>query len=323
VSDRPLRLTFAAVHNYDRTGPLLDGRNPEGIELVPTAMDAVDLFDRVARADEFDIAEMSASTYVAQLARGDRRYVALPVFTSRMFRHSFIFVNRDAGIREPADLLGKPVGTPDYFATAGLWQRGVLEDYGVPAAGMDWYVGSLEGPASPWPPFLEPRPPFEVHRAPGPLDEMLASGRVAAVFGYRIVPSFKRRAPGIERLFPDYHAEERAYLARTGIFPIMHVILLRRAIHEREPWVAGRLFAAFEEVRRHGVDRLHDTTSLAVAVPWLHWAVEEAEAELGPDYWSYGIEKNRAALEYLMEQSYRQGMSPRRVELAEAFVDLP
>lgn len=324
----PVRLTFGAIHNHDRTGPLLDGAVAiEGVELTGRRHGPVDLFRLIAEGVPYDVAEMSASTYIAMRARGDDRYVALPVFPSRSFRHGSIVVRADSGIAEAGDLAGKRIGMSEYIMTAALWLRGMLhDDYGVSARDVEWSEGGLNE-------YEPPRVTFDMpgwlrlERIPDDttLNQLLLDGRLDALMDARLPAAFVEGSRLVRRLFPDYRAAEEAYLARTGHFPIMHLVVLRTELSRRHPWLAGRLYRAFETVRKAGIARLWDTGSLAAALPWLYQELERTAGVFGTGrggdgFWPYGIEANRATLEYMVEQSVVQGLSPRHPSLDELFV---
>jgi 4,5-dihydroxyphthalate decarboxylase len=318
-----IKLSLGCVQNYDRTGPLLEGRiQPDGIEFVPTALGPVELFRRMAQFAEFDVAEMSVSTYMVLLSRGDDRYVALPIFPSRSFRHGFVFYNANSGITRLEDLKGRRVGVAEYVETAAVWIRGFLnDDYGVRSEDMEWVQGGLDVHEPERLPIDMPEQ-FKIERVPADrtLSEMLERGEIDALLGARAPGCFKRGAPHIRRFFPNYREVERAYFERTGFFPIMHLVVLRRSIYEQNRWMAQNIFDAFNQAKNAGLARLWDTGSLASALPWLLNDMEEMRDVFGGDAWPYGMERNRAALEYLAEKSYEQGLSARRLQLNEIFV---
>jgi 4,5-dihydroxyphthalate decarboxylase len=319
-----LNLTLACGP-YDRTAALADGSiAPEGITLNFLPMEHGELFRRQARYAEFDVSEFSLSTYTMLLNRGDHRLVAIPVFPSRKFRHGDIFVNVHAGIREPRDLVGKRMGAMEYQQTAAVWQRAVLEhDYGVRPDQLEWYFGSFYGPA----PFSE-RIPFEL--PPGvrsrtipsdtSLDRMLDAGEIDALMGANLPPSFQRGSPNVARLFPDYQQVEQDYFRRTGLFPIMHTVVIKREIYERQPWVAVSLFAAFVKAKAAAHRLLARHNAVYSMLPWLTEHVSATRAVMGDDPFVYGLQANRPALESFLQYNREQGLLSRAFTADELFV---
>jgi 4,5-dihydroxyphthalate decarboxylase len=247
--------------------------------------------------------------------------VGLPVFPSRSFRHGFIFVNAHAGIREPRDLSGKRLAATEYQQTAAVWIRGFLRDeYGVRAEDCTWYEGGLEG-YRPERLAVEMAGPVRVQRIRPDqnLDAMLQAGEVDALLGASVPPSFRQGVPHVQRLFPDYRAAERDYFARTGYFPIMHMVVVRRAIYEQHLWVARALYDAFAAAKARALARLGEVGSLAISLPWLLPDWEEVQALFGGDAFPYGLSRNRATLEYLLGLSRADGLSARAVPVEELF----
>ena len=318
-----LNLTLACAP-YDRTAALADGSiAPEGITLNFLPMEHGELFRRQARYAEFDVSEFSLSTYTMLLNRGDQRLVAIPVFPSRKFRHGDIFVNVHAGIREPRDLIGKRMGAMEYQQTAAVWQRAVLQhDYGVRPDQMEWYFGSFYGPA----PFSE-RIPFEL--PPGvrsrtisseqSLDQMLDAGEIDALMGANLPPSFQRGSPNVARLFPDYQPVEQDYFRRTGIFPIMHTIVIKREIYERHPWAAVSLFDAFVKAKVAARQWLARHGAVYCMLPWLTEHVRARRELMGEDPFMYGLEANRPLLETFLQYNQEQGLLSRPCSVDELF----
>jgi 4,5-dihydroxyphthalate decarboxylase len=281
--------------------------------------DPPDLFRRQAQSAEFECSEMSLSTYVAMLSRDDRRFVGLPVFPSRCFRHGQVFVAADAGIVEPADLRGRRIGVPHYQMTAALWVRAFLEhDYGVAPTEVDWHVGGLRRPGYVERLGLGTPPGVSITRIPEThtLEGMLASGELDGLVTVRtpaVAPDRWRR------LFSDYGAVERDYFVRTGFYPIMHLVVLRRDVHEAVPGLAAELVGLFESARRAGRERLRREDHLSVALPWLPEALAELDRLFAGDPYVYGVEPNRAILDAALDYSFEQGLSARRVEVEELF----
>jgi ABC-type nitrate/sulfonate/bicarbonate transport system substrate-binding protein len=319
---RTLHLTLACS-NYDRTRALRDGDvRVDGVDLTYLPLPVEETFFRMLRHREFDVAEMSLSSYVVSLVSADPWLVAIPVFPSRSFRHDHVFVSRASGIREPADLRGKVVGTPEFQLTACVWIRGILADrHGVPVESVRYRTGGLETAdraeklALGLPEAIDVRP----LGAGISLSDALARGDIDALQAPREPSSFVRGEPGVERLWPDARAVEEAYYADTGIFPIMHVIALRRDLHERHPWLAASLQKAFTAARDLAYAALRDTSALTTTLPWQTAEVERTAAILGNDWWSYGLDANRHVLETFLRYHHEQGLSARLVSADELF----
>ena len=320
-----LRLSFACW-NYDRTRALLDGSaQPDGIDLNYLCLPVEETFFRMARHREFDVAEMSFSSYCVSLNKPERPFVALPVYPSRFFRHSCIYVNANAGIREPKDLIGKRIASPEYQMTAPVWIRGILQDhYGVPVTNADsepYRFGGEEEPGRIEKIKLDLPPNIRL-QAIGPtqtLSQMLAEGEIDALYTARAPSSFTRGDGRVRRLFENYAEIERAYWRDTGIFPIMHVIVMRREIYEANRWIAQSLTKAFYAAQQMAYDDLAETAALKSMLPWLVAHVEEARREMGADWWPYGLEPNRKALETFTRYHFEQGLSKRLLGLDELF----
>jgi 4,5-dihydroxyphthalate decarboxylase len=311
-----LKLSLACW-NYDRTRALLEERvRPDGIDLTYVNLPVEETFFRMLRHQEFDVAEMSLSSYVLSLFRDDRPFVALPVFPSRSFRHSCIYVHSGSGIARPADLVGKRVGTPEYQMTAPVWIRGILaEHYGVPVTSVTYVTGGEEEPGRPEKLPLDLPPDIRVERI-GPdqtLSAMLARGDIDALYTARMPSSFRAGAT-VRRLFHDFAAVERDYFRQTAIFPIMHTVVIRRDVYERNRWVAQSLSKAFRAAQQETYADLAETAALKTMLPWLTAHLEDTRAEMGDDFWPYGIERNRATLATFLRYSYDQGLAKRLLE---------
>jgi len=317
-----LRLTLACW-NYDRTRALLEERiSVDGIELNYLNLVVEETFFRMLRHREFDVAEMSLSSYTISLFREDPPFIAIPVFPSRSFRHSCIYVNADSGIREPKDLIGKRIGNPEYQMTAPVWIRGIFSDeYGVPVTSSTYFQGGEEEPGRPE--KLPLKLPPEIQVRPIPLDRtlaaMIASGEIDALYATRAPSTFKTAPDKVRRLFENYQAAEREYFQKTKIFPIMHVIAIRRDVYEENPWVAQSLFKAFTLAQREAYEDLRETAALKVMLPWLVWHTEETEKMLGRDFWPYGLEPNLDNLSTFLRYSFEQGLSKRQLMPKELF----
>lgn len=317
-----LRLSLGCW-NYDRTRALMDGTiQPDGIDLTYLNMPVEETFFRMLRHREFDVAEMSLSSYVVSLFKPDRPFVAIPVFPSRFFRHSCIYVNAESGIREPKDLIGKRIGNPEYQMTAPVWIRGILsEHYGVPVDSVTYMTGGEEEPGRSEKLKLDLPPNIRVERI-GPtqtLAGMLRDGEIDALYTARMPSSFRSGGGRVVRLFPDYVEVEKKYYRDTGLFPIMHTVAIRRDVYEENRWVAQTLFKAFREAQARTYEDLRETAALKGMLPWLNAHVEEAVAEMGEDFWPYGFESNRECLATFLRYHHEQGLSKRLVEPEELF----
>lgn len=317
-----LPLTLACW-NYDRTRALMDGRVPvEGIELNYLNLVVEETFFRMLRNREFDVAEMSLSSYTLSLFQDPAPFVAIPVFPSRAFRHSGIYVNADSGIREPRELAGKRVGVPEYQLTANVWIRGILSDeYGVPADSMRYVrggqeqAGRIEKAAVTLPSgfHLEDISPDKT------LSGMLAAGEIDALIAPRAPSSLGDGTEKVRRLFPDYATLERAYYQKSKIFPIMHVIAIRRDVYEANPWVAQSLFKAFVAAQKLAYEDLHEIAALKVMLPWLPAELEATERLMGRDFWPYGYNPNVHTLETFLRYSFEQGLAKRLLDPRDLF----
>jgi len=295
---------------------------PEGIDLVYNNLFVEETFFRMLRNREFDIAEMSLSSYVASLGRAEPPFIAIPAFPSRCFRHSCIFVSAKSGIRKPADLKGKRVGVPEYQMTAPVWIRGILQDeYGVDPAGCEYWTGGEEEPGRDEKLRLDLPAKFRL-RPIGPeqtLSRMIADGQLDAMHTARAPSSFRTQPGKVRRLFEDFVEVEKAYYRKTKIFPIMHTVVIRRELYEAARWIAQSLYKAFSQAQRKTYDALATSMALTTMLPWQSAHVEEARALLGEDWWPYGVEPNRHVLETFLRYHHEQGLSRRRLKVEELF----
>ena len=307
-----LKLAFGCW-NYDRTRALMDGSvQPDGIDLNYLNMPVEETFFRMLRNREFDAAEMSLSSYTMSCFREPQPFIAIPVFPSRFFRHSCIYVNANSGIRTPDDLIGKRIGNPEYQMTAPVWIRGILSDhYGVPVDSVTYFTGGEEEPNRSEKLKLDLPENIRVERI-GPdktLSQMLYDGEIDALYTARMPSSYRKGDGQVTRLFENYVDVEREYFRKTGIFPIMHTVVVRREIYEANRWVAQSLYKALVESQRRTYEDLNETAALKAMLPWLNSHVEEVRKEMGDDFWPYGLQKNRANLEVFLRYSYEQGLS--------------
>jgi 4,5-dihydroxyphthalate decarboxylase len=268
-------------------------------------------------------AESSASEFISLMGRGDCPFVALPVFPSRVFRHGYIFVNTRAGIRAPKDLEGRRVGVPLYTQTAATWVRGhLMHEYGVKLDTIRWVQGAVEksgSHGSPHAPQLLQPVAIESNSSGRSLEDLLAAGEIDALIGSRKPPTLGR-SPDIARLFPDFRAVEREFWLRTRIFPIMHLVAIRRELYGQHPWIADSLYKAFVESKARALTRMRYGGSLSVMLPWLMSEVEEVDQLFGGDAWPYGIERNRTTLEALVQYMVEQNFIARAMPVEELFV---
>ncbi|MDB5946275.1 MAG: transporter substrate-binding protein [Ramlibacter sp.] len=309
--------------NYDRTRALMDGSvQPQGIDLNYLNMPVEETFFRMLRHQEFDAAEMSLSSYSVSLSRPGKPFVAIPVFPSRFFRHSCIYVNAKAGIKEPKDLIGKRVGNPEYQMTAPVWIRGILSDhYGVPVDSVTYCTGGEEEPGRSEKLKLDLPPNIKVE-AIGPtqtLAQMLMDGEIDALYTARMPSSFRTGGGKVKRLFENYVEVERQYFRDTGIVPIMHTVAIRRELYEANRWVAQSLYKAFIEAQRRTYEDLEETAALKTMLPWAGAHVEDARREMGDDFWPYGLDRNRKTLETFLRYHFEQGLSKRLLTPDELF----
>lgn len=308
---------------YDRTNALKDGSvSPDGIDLNFLDMSVEETFFRMLRHKEFDAAEMSMSSYTVTMFNENRPFIAIPVFPSRVFRHSAIFINKNSGIKEPKDLQGKRVGCPEYQMTAPVWIRGIMSDeYGVPVDSVHYLTGGEEEPNRPekiplnLPENIKVDPIGEGET----LATMLESGELDALYTARAPLSFYNENSNIQRLFPNYPEVERDYYKKTNIFPIMHCVVIRREVYEANPWVAQSLLKAFSLAQKKTYDDIALTGSPMVMLPWVVSLIEEARKTMGEDYWPYGFEKNSEVIATFLRYHHEQGLSQRLLKPEELF----
>jgi 4,5-dihydroxyphthalate decarboxylase len=308
ILDR-MRLTLACGR-YDRTQALIDGRvRIEGVdELTYLALRPGETFWRMLNHEEFDASEMSLSSYSILRSEGDTRFIAIPVFPSRVFRQNALYVRADSSIREPRDLKGKRIGVGDYQMTAAVWTRGFLQhEYGVQPRELEWIVGR------PIRAITQPHDVrIQVMSGESSLEESLERGEIDALMSVMIPAALGR---GVKRLFPDFREVELAYYRKTKIFPIMHTLVLRKPVYDANPWLAVSLYRAFTRARDLAQTHMYDTDALTVSLPWVIDEIEHSR-EIG---WDYSIEGSRATLEALVQYLDEQQLTRRRVDVAELF----
>jgi 4,5-dihydroxyphthalate decarboxylase len=321
MTDTPITI---ASGDYDRTRALKDGRvRIAGCTVTYSNVEPNQLFKRNLRAPEFDVSEMSFSTYIVQREQGKGAYTAIPVFLSRAFRHSAIFVRTDRDIRTPADLKGKRVGTPEYFTTMLVWLRGLLSDeYDVKHSDLLWYVGSQEQPApAASEPAAMPGIAIESIRSGKTLSGMLADGEIDALFAAR-PPSCFQHTPNVARLFPDYRATEQAYYRKSGIYPLMHAVGVRDSLIEAHPNLSTAIYDGFVKAKELAIADLERLSAFAVTLPWVEAEYRATQAVLGPDIWPYGIAENARAIATLCRYLHEQGFTKRMMKADELFAPL-
>jgi 4,5-dihydroxyphthalate decarboxylase len=311
-----------ATWDYDRVRALMDGRvRVEGCEIRHLNLAPEECFHR-AWGGEFDVAEVGFCSYLMSVARGTSPFIAIPVFTSRIFRHSGIYIRSDRGIEVPADLKGKRIGIPQYEMAAAVWIRGFLqEDYGVAAADIAWQQGGLEIPGRKSPVPLTPPPGLSIQAIPegATLSRMLADGALDGVITARPPSCFDGGHPQVRRLFADYRGVEQDYFRRTRIFPIMHVVGIRRTLAEQQPWLAASLLKAFGEAKRIAEAELREINALKIGLPWVTSEMQATEQLMGTDFWPYGVEANRTTLQTCARYVAAQGITAREITVEEMF----
>ncbi len=317
-----LKLSLACS-GYDRTRALADGSvRPDGIDLTYLPLRVEEIFYRMLRFAEFDAAEMSLSSYVLSLFAADPPFIAIPVFPSRVFRHGSIYVRSDSDVHEPAQLRGGQVGVPEYQMTAGVWIRGILaERHALPVESVEYRTGGLGDPGRREKIDLDLPPSIRLRPIAGDqtLTELLLGGEIDALYSARMPDPFARDDGRLRRLFDDPQAVERAYYARTGIFPIMHTVVIRREIYERDRWVAQSLTKAFIEARDRAYADLYENVALNYMLPWLVDHVRQTRELMGRDFWSYGLEANQSVLRTFLRYSHGQGLARSELDPAALF----
>lgn len=310
-----------ACWDYDRVNPLRDGRAKiEGCDIEFTVNAPHNFFFRAGEAPPFDVMEQSLSSYLTRRSRGAVPYLAIPVYPSRMFRHSAVYIRTDRGIRAPEDLKGRRIGVPFYGITAATTARGILADeYGVSPKDIIWVNGGLEDPAQALTQDLGLPPSIRIEQAPGAsLSQLLADGAIDGIITAASPSTLN--APGVGRLFPDYRAAEQAYFHKTRIFPIMHVIGIKTELLARDPSLALRVYRGFSAAKDICIADLNgDGGAVKATLPWLGPELDATRAVLGEDFWPYGIEKNRPTLEAVTRWSFEQHLSPRKLAVEELF----
>ena len=323
----PLKLNFA-YWNYDRTRALTDGSvRIDGVE-VNYRSDVIvsDIFERMVRGQEFDVSELGLTFYLRTLDFDDPPFIAIPVFPNRFFRHSSVFVNTASGIASPKDLAGKTIGElSTYGHDAGVWAKGIFADeFGLTPDQSNWLIGGIEK-AQPPHTFIPQPHPANVNVSPADkgLGPMLEAGEIDALFSAIVPQCMLKRSPNVRRLFPSYEPVERDYFSRTGIFPIMHTVVMRKDLLAQHPGLAQAVYRGFCAAKDAAVKQylaasmFHQAPSM---IPWLNHLLDEDRALLGDDWWPYGVAANRATIDTFLRYHFEQGLSKRRLTCEDIFV---
>ena len=317
-----LKLSIA-MGDYDRTRAIYDGRvKIDGVDPTCMVLSPEEMFFRAFRHRAFDISELSISSYSISVARGNPHYVAIPVFLSRAFRHTSIYVRTDRGIERPEDLRGRRIGIAEYQLSANVWIRGILdEEYGVKASEIEWVRGGMDTPGRPEKIKVDLPPGISMSEAPegATLNRMLADGEIDGFVGPRAPRCFEERHPHVGRLFADTVSEAESYFRKTSIFPIMHVLGIRRSLADGNPWLPGALLKAFTQAKQLAEKALSDTSATKVTMPFVEDNLARARLLMGGDIWPYGLDANRKTLEKFLAYHEAQGLSPRKVGIEELF----
>jgi len=318
-----LSLTMA-IPDYDHTRDLVSGRVPvEGIDLTCLVYPVEEIFYRFIVYKEWEVSEISFAKYSALIASGNKDFIALPVFPSRVFRHSSIYVRKDGPVKKITDLKGRRVGIPEWAQTAAVYSRGFLEDqYGIKLSSIHWVQAGVNQPGRVEKVDLKLPKGVKITRvADKSLNEMLLSGDLDAILVARAPDAFVKGNPKIRRLFDDFVDVETDYYKKTGIFPIMHAVAVRRDVVDKNPWVARNLFTAFEEAKRRSIERVQEATVSLFPIPWYFEHARRGMELFGKDYFPYGIEPNRKTLEAFLKWAHGQGVCSRLVDVDEMFPD--
>ena len=311
-----------AIGEYDRTRALIDGSVAiDGVDPIYMTLAPEEIFFRAFRAAEFDICELSLSSYAIKTAQGDCPYVAVPAFISRAFRHNAVYVRTDR-VKKPADLKGRKVGVPEYQLTANVWARAFLDDdYGVKPADIHWIRGGIAQPGRPEKLTIKLPAGVRLDNAPegATISALLQAGEIDGFIAPRPPSRIEKGHPHIGRLFPDPVLVAKDYFKRTGLFPIMHVLGIRRALTEQHSWLPGTVLKAFEHAKAIALEKLADTAATKVTLPFVEEMLRDAREFMGEDFWSYGVALNRKVLDYFLGQHHAQGLSARRLSVDELF----
>jgi 4,5-dihydroxyphthalate decarboxylase len=321
MSHSGVELTLA-INDYDHVRDLVTGRVPvEGVSLTALTLSVEEIFFRFTQYREWDVSELSLGKYSSLVASGDDSLVAIPVFPSRVFRHSGIYVRGDGSVAEPAQLAGRRVGVPEWVVTAGIYTRGILvHEYGVALDSVEWFQGGVNEPGREE--LVTPALPDGVSLTPvadRSLEDMLLAGDLDAIVAPRAPTGLADPDRDVVRLIADHRTVEAEYFRRTGVFPIMHVVAIKADVHERHPWVGANLMRAFEEAKRRSLERFDDVSASRFPLPWTWDQLPRARELLGDDPWPYGLEPNRPTLDTFLGYAHEQGANARRLKPEELF----
>ncbi|HTP83431.1 MAG TPA: ABC transporter substrate-binding protein [Alphaproteobacteria bacterium] len=318
----PIPITIACG-DYDRTRAIKDGRVPvEGCAVNYIGLEPEEVFHRAFKHDEFDVCELSFSSYVRSVDSGNPTYIGIPAFVSRVFRHSGIYVRTDRGIKQPSDLKGKLIGLPEYQITAVVWQRGIMQDeYGVKPTDIKWRQGGQEQPGRTERTPLKPIAGLDLQSIPSDktLSGMLETGELDALFTARAPSCFLNKKPNIARLFPNYRDVEKSYYKKTGMFPTMHLVGIKRHLVEKHPWLPASLYKAFCEAKVYAMRDVREINALMITLPWIEAEARETTELMGEDFWRYGVAENAKEIEAMTRYSYEQGLVKRKLSAEDLF----
>jgi 4,5-dihydroxyphthalate decarboxylase len=309
-----------ACGDYDRFRDIRDGVvGVTGCDVQALVIPPEEVFHRAFHNREFVVSELSMSSYLSQIDQGINDYVGIPVFISRLFRHSAIYVRKDSPIKKPADMKGKIVGVPEYTMTAALWVRGFLDDqFGVKPSELRWRTGGLHQPGRTPKVEVKLPPEIEIERITDKaLNNMLLSGELDVLISARHPANFEKG--DFVRLLPDYRTAEKEYFKQTGIFPMMHIVGIRKDYVEKHPWLPNEVYTAFIKAKELAEERLADGAALTMTLPWLVPELAETKALMGEDYWPYGVHENTKTLEAMVRHAYEHGSTKRRLKVEELF----
>jgi len=309
-----------AIGNYDRCRPLIDGAvQIDGVDPVIMNLSPEEIFFRAFRGQEFDICELSLSSSTVQAAQGNFPYVGIPVFLSRAFRHTSMYCRTDR-IQKPEDLRGRKIGLPEYQLTAMVWARSILQEHGVLPTDVTWVRGGISHAGRPEKIKIQLPDGVKLESAPEgeTISSLLAQGEIDGFMAPR-APDVPPGTPNVGWLFRDPVSAAKDYYRRTRIFPIMHIVGVRRTLAEQHPWLPGALYKAFEESKQKAIEHLSETSATKITLPFAEERLQEARELMGDDYWSYGIDANRHVLEHFFQQHYEQGLSSRQVQVEDLF----
>lgn len=309
--------------DYDRTRALVDGRvQIDGVNGIFATLSPEEMFFRAFRHQDYDVSELSLSSYCVSVAKGNPHYIAVPVFLSRAFRHTSIYVNANSGISTPEDLKGRRIGIAEYQLSANVWVRGILEhDHGIRPSDIHWVRGGMDTPGRPEKLTLNLPDDVKVEAAaPGEtLNQMLIDGAIDGFIGPRAPRCFAEGHPNVRRLFGDSVGAASEWYRRTGIFPIMHLLGVRRSLADEHPWLPVALLKAFSEAKNLALAALRDTSATKVTMPFVEDTLAATAELMGPDFWPYGFSNSQQTLTTFCEIHHEQGLSPKKLDPEQLF----